>query len=77
MQPAKNRRRDEATLRRESTPARGRLRQQVPDLQRALQGRFRRRHAFLIEEGLAKIDFLDETIDRVTAEIDRRLGPVA
>jgi transposase len=55
--------------------ARGKLRQKLPLLQRALQGRFRRHHAFLIEQIFAKIDFLDETLDRLTTEIDRRLGP--
>ena len=55
--------------------ARGRLRQKLPDLRRALQGRFRPHHAFLIEQILAKIDFLDETVDRLTAEIDRRFAP--
>jgi transposase len=55
--------------------ARGKLRQKLALLQRALQGRFRPHHAFLIEQIFAKIDFLDETLDRLTAEIDRRLGP--
>jgi transposase len=55
--------------------ARGRLRKKLPELQRALQGRFQPHHAFLIEQIFAKIDFLDETLDRLTAEIDRRLGP--
>ncbi len=55
--------------------ARGKLRQKLPLLQRALQGRFRPHHAFLIEQIFAKIDFLDETLDRLTAEIDRRVGP--
>jgi transposase len=55
--------------------ARGRLRKKLPDLRRALQGRFRAHHAFLLEQIMAKIDFLDETLDRVTAEIDRRLLP--
>ena len=55
--------------------ARGKLRQKLPALQRALQGRFRPIHAFLIERIFAKIDFLDEALDRLTAEIDRRLGP--
>ena len=55
--------------------ARGRLRQKLPLLQRALQGRFRPHHAFLIEQIFAKIDFLDETLDRLTAEIDRRVSP--
>ena len=55
--------------------ARGRLRKKLPELRRALQGRFRPHHAFLIEQIFAKIDFLDETLDRLTAEIDRRLVP--
>ena len=55
--------------------ARGRLRKKLPLLQRALQGRFRPHHAFLIEQIFAKLDFLDETLDRLTAEIDRRVAP--
>jgi transposase len=55
--------------------ARGRLRKKLPLLQRALQGRFRPHHAFLIEQIFAKIDFLDETLDRLTAEIDRHVAP--
>src|SRR5262245_27546916 len=39
--------------------ARGRLRQKLPALRRALAGGFRRHHAFLVEQILAKIDFLD------------------
>jgi transposase len=55
--------------------ARGRLRKKLPALQRALVGRFRPLHAFLLEEILAKIDYLDEALDRLTAEIDRRVAP--
>ena len=55
--------------------ARGVLRKKLPELRRALHGRFRRHHAFLIEQIFAKIDFLDETLDRLTTEIDGRLGP--
>lgn len=55
--------------------ARGKLRAKLPALRRALQGRFRPVHAFLLEQILAKIDFLDETLDRITAELDRRLVP--
>ena len=55
--------------------ARGKLRKKLPALQRALEGRFRPHHAFLIQQGLAKIDFLDEAIEQLTAELDRRLGP--
>jgi transposase len=55
--------------------ARGRLRKKLPALRQALVGRFRPLHAFLLEQILAKIDFLDETLDRLTAEIDRRVSP--
>jgi len=55
--------------------AQGKLRKKLPELRRALEGRFRPHHAFLIEQIFAKIDFLDETIQRLTAELDRRLGP--
>jgi transposase len=57
--------------------ARGRLRQKLPELRRALQGRFRPHHAFLIEQIVAKIDFLDETLTRLTAEIDQHVDPFA
>jgi transposase len=55
--------------------ARGQLRRKLPALRRALEGRFRPHHAFLVEQGLAKIDFLDEAVARLTAEIDRRVAP--
>ena len=55
--------------------ARGKLRKKLPELRRALQGRFRPHHGFLVEQILAKIDFLDEALERLTIEIDRRLGP--
>lgn len=57
--------------------ARGKLRKKLPELRRALQGRFRPVHAFLLEQILTKIDFLDETLERITAELDRRLVPFA
>ena len=55
--------------------ARGKLRKKLPELRRALIGQFRPHHAFLLEQALAKIDFLEEAIERITAEIDRRLAP--
>jgi transposase len=55
--------------------ARGQLRKKLPALQRALVGRFRPVHAFLLEQILAKIDYLDEALERLTAEIDRRVAP--
>jgi len=55
--------------------ARGRLRTKLPALQRALQGRFRAHHAFLLRQILSKIDFLEETIAQLTEEIDARIRP--
>jgi transposase len=55
--------------------ARGKLRQKLPLLHRALQGQFRPHHAFLIEQIFAKIDFLDETLQRLMTEIESRLAP--
>lgn len=55
--------------------ARGKLRRKLPELRRALAGRFRPHHAFLIQQGLSKIDFLEELLEQLTAEIDRRLVP--
>jgi transposase len=55
--------------------ARGQLRKKLPALQRALVGRFKPVHAFLLEQILAKIDYLDEALERLTAEIDRRVTP--
>jgi transposase len=55
--------------------ARGKLRKKLPALRQALVGRFRPIHAFLLEQILAKVDFLDETVERLTAEIDRHVAP--
>jgi transposase len=55
--------------------ARGQLRQKLPALQRALMGRFRPIHAFLVQEILAKVDYLDEALERLMGEIDRRVAP--
>jgi transposase len=55
--------------------SRGRLRQKLPALREALRGRLRPHHAFLLGRILTKIDFLDETVADVTAEIDRQVRP--
>lgn len=55
--------------------ARGRLRRKLPALREALQGQFRAHHAFLATQILAKVDFLEETIERLSAEIDEHLRP--
>jgi transposase len=57
--------------------ARGRLRGKLPALRQALQGRFRPHHAFLLEQILAKIDFLEEVIAACGARIAEHLTPFA
>ncbi len=49
--------------------AQGRLRHKLPQLERALAGRVREHHRFLIAQHLAQIDFLDEQIAVFDAEI--------
>jgi transposase len=55
--------------------ARGRLRQKLPLLRQALHGRFRPHHALLIGHMLTKLEFLEELIATLTADIDTRLAP--
>ncbi len=55
--------------------AKGKLRKKVPELQRALAGRFGAHQRFLLAEQLAHIDDLDETIARLDAEVAERLRP--
>ena len=57
--------------------ARGRLRAKIPLLRRALEGRFVSHHRLIVEKILAKLDFLDETIEDLSAEIDRLIAPFA
>ena len=57
--------------------ARGRLRAKLPALRQALTGRFRARHAFLIAQILAHLDYLEETIATLSAEIAAQLAPFA
>jgi len=57
--------------------ARGRLRTKIPLLRRALEGRFVSRHRLIVEKILAKLDFLDETIADLSAEIDALIAPFA
>jgi transposase len=56
--------------------ARGRLREKLPELERALDGRFAGHQRFLVTQQLSHIDFLEETIERVSQEIGQRLRPV-
>jgi len=49
--------------------AKGRLRKKLPDLRKALEGRFRPHHRFMVAEILVHLDFLDEAIERVSQEV--------
>jgi transposase len=55
--------------------AKGRLRDKHKELAAALQGRFKAHHRFMIIEHLGHIDYLDEAIERVSAEIEEKIGP--
>ena len=55
--------------------AQGRLREKIPQLERALVGGVGEHQCFLVAEQLAHIDYLDEAIARVSAEIVARLHP--
>ncbi len=63
---------DPATL---AELAKGRLRRKRADLERALSGRLREHHRLLLATHLEQIDFLDESIERLSAEIAARLRP--
>jgi transposase len=55
--------------------ARGRLREKIPQLEQALAGQFHTHQRFLVAQQLAHIDFLDEVIERVSAEVAERVRP--
>ena len=55
--------------------ARGQLREKIPALQRALAGRVGDHQRFLLAQQLAHIDFLDEQIGRLDAEVAERTRP--
>jgi transposase len=55
--------------------ARGRLREKIPQLEQALAGQFSAHHRFLIAQQLAHIDFLDASLERLSAEIAERVRP--
>jgi len=57
--------------------AKGSLRKKLPALREALEGRFRSHHALLVGEILAKLDYLEEAIGRLSAEIERVIAPFA
>jgi transposase len=55
--------------------ARGRMREKLPQLEQALRGQFAGHQRFLVAQQLAHVDFLDEAIAQVSAEIAERLRP--
>ena len=55
--------------------ARGVLRRKIPALQEALEGRFRAHHALMVSQMLAHIDYLDEAVETLSAEIERLIAP--
>jgi transposase len=57
--------------------ARGKLRRKLPALRQALAGRFRGHHAFLAGQLLAHLDYLDEALETLTAQIGELLSPFA
>jgi transposase len=57
--------------------ARGRMRTKLPQLQAALTGRFGAHHALLVGEILAHLDYIDESIERLSAAIDEVIAPFA
>ncbi|WP_422933824.1 IS110 family transposase [Sinomonas sp. P47F7] len=55
--------------------ARGTLRNKIPQLVEALQGRFTDHHAFMVTEYLTQIDTATGMIDRLTARIEDAIAP--
>ena len=56
--------------------AKGRLRAKRAELERALSGQVTAHHRLLLTTHLAHVDFLDEEVARLSAEIAERLRPV-
>lgn len=55
--------------------AKGLLRKKRPQLVSALSGRVKPHHRFLIAEHLSQIEYLQEAIQRIGAEVEERLRP--
>jgi transposase len=53
--------------------AKGRLREKIPELERALAGRVGPHQRFMVAQQLAHLDFLDAAIARVSAEVAERV----
>jgi len=55
--------------------AKGKLRKKLPELKKALQGRFSPHHRFLLEHILGHLDFLDGAIEKISEEVATRTAP--
>lgn len=55
--------------------AKGRLRDKQALLVKALQGRIRSHHRFMLAQHLSHIDFLDEAIERLDVQIEEQMRP--
>lgn len=53
----------------------GKLRAKLPELKKALEGRFRAHHRFMLEQILLHLDFLDEQLQRINQQVATRMGP--
>ena len=57
--------------------SRGKMRKKIPELRRALEGRFGAHHRFLVGRILAHLDYLDEAIQECSQQIEEQLHPFA
>jgi transposase len=57
--------------------AKGRMREKIPDLVRALHGRFAQHHVALLEVLLAHVDHLDAAIATLDDKVEETIGPFA
>ena len=57
--------------------AKGKLRNKLPALREALEGRFTGHHALIVGQQLAHIDYLDEAIAALSERIDEVIAPFA
>lgn len=55
--------------------ARGRLRAKIPALKEAMAGRFGAHHALIVGTILSKLEFLEEVISHLSAEIEEVIAP--
>lgn len=55
--------------------ARGKLRKKLPLLRQALEGRFRPHHRFMLGQILSHLDYLDESIETLTKQVEDHISP--